>query len=110
MSRAWSPNSIDFLILNYLGEYDNLSLKKSIDADVKESAKYYNISEKAARKSILWMSNAAFSFNLRKLENEKLIVAKDDDYQLTDAGKKQWEYLKAAFKNNVISPNWTSLI
>lgn len=110
MAKAWNPNSLEFLILNYLGEYDRTSLKSAIEKDVNERADFYHTVFDETYKQTAWFSNAALTAAARKLANEKFIVETSGDFSLAEKGLQEWNYLKNAFKNEIIFPGWTKTL
>ena len=115
--KAYKPQECDFLILNFLNEYNKDSLNASLVQDAKERQEAFGDDFETCVQLAQTFSNAVFTQTARCLVNDKLIKEKlntveelpqfVNDYELTDAGKEVWDILSRHFPKEVAKPGWT---
>lgn len=115
--KAFNPQDCDFLILNFLNEYNSESLMASILQDAQERHSAFGDSLDDCIGLSQVFSNAVLTQTGRVLANEGFIeetqnkvgeIHNSVDFKLTDKGKELWETLERQFKNNAQKPGWTS--
>lgn len=114
--KAYKPQDCDFLILNFLNEYNSESLAASILQDAEERQQAFGDDLGTCIGLAQTFSNAVLTQTGRVLANEGLVeeilnkvekIPNSVDFKLTDKGREIWEILERQFHNDVQKPGWT---